>query len=107
MKIYKCIKQPMPIPGAQGKIPLKNVTSSEQRKHARLSLSLAQKHVLQHSHYLHNILDFQQKSVGKSLRWTAYLYLVSSNFWERTFFQMYPNCCRNRLISKLLAFSQN
>lgn len=39
MKIYKCIKQPMPIPEAQGKIPLKNVTSSEQRKHARLSLS--------------------------------------------------------------------
>ena len=44
----------MPIPGAQGKIHLKNVSSSEQRKHARLSLT-------HHSHYLHNILDFQQK----------------------------------------------
>ena len=57
MKIYKCIKQSMLAPEAQGKINLKNVSSSEQRKHALLSL--IQECVLQHSHYLHNILDFQ------------------------------------------------
>lgn len=61
MKIYKHIKQSMLVPEAQGKIHLKNVSSSEQRKHALLSLSLTQECVLQHSYYLHNILDFQQK----------------------------------------------
>ena len=82
MKIYKCVKQSMPIPEAKMLVLQNKGNMPDSLSRPKMCIA-TQSLTAQY-------FRFSAKRIGKSLRWTAYLYLFSSNFCERTFFQMYP-----------------
>lgn len=103
MKIYKRIKQSMPILESQNKIHFKNAVSFEPRKPA-YSLSFIQECVLQIAIIC---TTFQIFSMWQQIRLWDGLQICISLTIISTKELAYPNCFRIGLTSRLLSFSPN